>query len=96
MDRRYEWAAKYLLNVPLKEIAGEDADATTVGTGCQSNRATCQLGYQVTIQNPIPRRHVGWPNFMQTEGGPVAESARIPTTANFIRAVSSNNPEKRQ
>jgi hypothetical protein len=31
VDRRYEWAAKYLVNVPLKEIAGADADATTVG-----------------------------------------------------------------
>jgi hypothetical protein len=31
IDRRYEWAAKYLLKVPLKEIAGADADATTVG-----------------------------------------------------------------
>lgn len=28
MDRRYEWAARYLLKVPLKEIAGADADAT--------------------------------------------------------------------
>lgn len=31
IDRRYEWAAKYLVKVPLKEIAGADADATTVG-----------------------------------------------------------------
>jgi hypothetical protein len=30
-DLRYEWAAKYLVKVPLKEIAGADADATTVG-----------------------------------------------------------------
>lgn len=29
--RRYEWAARYLLRVPLKEIAGADADPTTVG-----------------------------------------------------------------
>ena len=31
IDRRYEWAAKCLMNVPLKEIAGVDADAATVG-----------------------------------------------------------------
>jgi hypothetical protein len=31
IDRRYEWAAKYLARVPLKEIAGEDADASTAG-----------------------------------------------------------------
>jgi hypothetical protein len=31
MGRRYEWAARYLLRVPLKEIAGADADAATVG-----------------------------------------------------------------
>jgi len=31
IDRRYEWAAKYLLKLPLKEIAGAEADATTVG-----------------------------------------------------------------
>jgi hypothetical protein len=31
MDRRDEWAARYLVKVPLKEIAGADADATTVG-----------------------------------------------------------------
>jgi hypothetical protein len=31
IDRRYEWAAKYLVKMPLKEIAGSDADATTVG-----------------------------------------------------------------
>ena len=31
IDRRYDWAAKYLVKVPLKEIAGADADATTVG-----------------------------------------------------------------
>ncbi len=31
MDRRYEWAARYLLKTPLKEIAGADADAATVG-----------------------------------------------------------------
>jgi hypothetical protein len=31
IDRRYEWAARYLIGVPLKEIAGADADATTVG-----------------------------------------------------------------
>jgi len=31
IDRRYEWAAKRLVKVPLKEIAGADADATTVG-----------------------------------------------------------------
>lgn len=28
---RYEWAAKYLVKVPLKEIAGENADSSTVG-----------------------------------------------------------------
>lgn len=32
LERRYAWAAKCLLRVPLKEIAGQDdADATTVG-----------------------------------------------------------------
>jgi len=31
IDRRHEWAAKRLVKVPLKEIAGADADATTVG-----------------------------------------------------------------
>jgi len=31
IKRRYEWAAKYLLKVPLKEIAGADEDASTVG-----------------------------------------------------------------
>jgi hypothetical protein len=31
MDRRYEWAARYLLKAPIKEIAGADADAATVG-----------------------------------------------------------------
>jgi hypothetical protein len=31
IDRRYGWAAKYLAKVPLKEIAGADTDATTVG-----------------------------------------------------------------
>ena len=31
IDRRYEWAAMYLLKKPLKEIAGADADPTTVG-----------------------------------------------------------------
>ena len=31
IHRRYEWAAKYLLKVPLKEIAGADAEASTVG-----------------------------------------------------------------
>ena len=31
LERRYEWAAKYLLGVPLKEIAGADADPSTVG-----------------------------------------------------------------
>ena len=37
--RRYEWAAKYLLQVPLKEIAGADAEASTVGVGSKKNRA---------------------------------------------------------
>jgi len=31
IERRYEWAAKYLIRVPLKEIAGVDAEASTVG-----------------------------------------------------------------
>jgi hypothetical protein len=31
LNRRYEWAAKYLLKIPLKEIAGGGADASTVG-----------------------------------------------------------------
>ena len=31
INKRYEWAAKYLIKVPLKEIAGADADASTVG-----------------------------------------------------------------
>ena len=31
IKRRYEWAARYLVKVPLKEIAGADADASTVG-----------------------------------------------------------------
>src|SRR5262245_21464099 len=31
INRRYEWAARYLVNVPLKEIAGADADVSTVG-----------------------------------------------------------------
>jgi hypothetical protein len=31
LEQRYEWAAKYLLGVPLKEIADADADASTVG-----------------------------------------------------------------
>jgi len=31
IERRYEWAAKYLIRVPLKEIAGADAEASTVG-----------------------------------------------------------------
>jgi hypothetical protein len=31
IHRRYEWAAKYLVKVPLKEIAGGDAEASTVG-----------------------------------------------------------------
>ena len=31
IDRRYEWAAKYLGRVPLKEIAGADAAVSTVG-----------------------------------------------------------------
>lgn len=31
IERRYEWAAKYLIKVPLKEIAGADAEASTVG-----------------------------------------------------------------
>lgn len=31
IDRRHEWAAKYLLGVRLKEIAGADADVSTVG-----------------------------------------------------------------
>ena len=32
MDRRYEWAAKYLVRLPLKEIAAQDsADPSTVG-----------------------------------------------------------------
>jgi hypothetical protein len=30
-DRRYEWAAAYLVRAPLKVIAGADADASTVG-----------------------------------------------------------------
>jgi hypothetical protein len=32
LERRYEWAAKYLLDIPLKEIAARDrADPSTVG-----------------------------------------------------------------
>jgi len=31
MDRRYAWAANYLLGVPLKQIAGNDEDVSTVG-----------------------------------------------------------------
>jgi hypothetical protein len=31
LGRRYEWAAKYLSKIPLKEIAGADADPSTVG-----------------------------------------------------------------
>jgi hypothetical protein len=31
IERRYEWAARYLGGVPLKEIAGENADPSTVG-----------------------------------------------------------------
>jgi hypothetical protein len=31
IERRYEWAARYLAREPLKEIAGEDADPSTVG-----------------------------------------------------------------
>jgi hypothetical protein len=31
IERRYEWAAKYLARVALKEIAGEDACASTAG-----------------------------------------------------------------
>lgn len=31
IDQRYEWAAKRLVKIPLKEIAGADADASTVG-----------------------------------------------------------------
>ena len=31
MDQRYQWAARYLLKTRLKEIAGADADAATVG-----------------------------------------------------------------
>jgi hypothetical protein len=30
-SRRFEWAAKYLLRIPLKEIAGADAEPSTVG-----------------------------------------------------------------
>ncbi len=31
IERRYEWAARYLLGIPLKEIAGAEADPSTVG-----------------------------------------------------------------
>ena len=31
INRRYEWAAKYLVKVPLKEIGGAHAEASTVG-----------------------------------------------------------------
>lgn len=31
LDQRYEWTARHLVGVPLKEIAGADADASTVG-----------------------------------------------------------------
>jgi len=31
VERRYEWAARYLARVPLKEIAGENAGPSTVG-----------------------------------------------------------------
>jgi hypothetical protein len=31
IDQRYEWTAQYLMEVPLKQIAGEHADASTVG-----------------------------------------------------------------
>jgi hypothetical protein len=31
IERRYEWAARYLVKVPLKEIAGQNADPSTVG-----------------------------------------------------------------
>jgi hypothetical protein len=30
-ERRYEWAAKYLLGIPVKEIAGPDDSVSTVG-----------------------------------------------------------------
>ena len=31
LDQRFEWAAKYLARVPLKEIAGDHANPSTVG-----------------------------------------------------------------
>jgi hypothetical protein len=31
LERRYEWAAQYLAQIPLKEIAGEHANSSTVG-----------------------------------------------------------------
>lgn len=52
-ERRYVWAAKYLLRVPLKEIAAQDnADATTVG---RVARATLTLANWLELSNDMKR-----------------------------------------
>jgi len=50
LKRRYEWAAKYLLKVPIKEIAG--ADTSTAG---RVAREILRLAGWLSGNSPLPR-----------------------------------------
>jgi len=54
IHQRYEWAAKYLARIPLKEIASEDADASTVGR--IARQIVRSAGWAGKIRRPRSRR----------------------------------------
>jgi hypothetical protein len=54
---RYEWAAKYLARIPLKEIAGENADASTVGRIARQIVRSAGWATKSRRTSPSFRRH---------------------------------------
>jgi hypothetical protein len=51
LNRRDEWAALYLLGKPLKEVAGAEADASTVGRIARETLR--QAGWSTTPTEPV-------------------------------------------
>jgi hypothetical protein len=73
VHRRYEWAAKYVARIPVKEIADENADASTVGR--IARQIVRSAGWAGKIRRPRSRRST-------------AEQGRSKAPSEQIEAVS--------
>jgi hypothetical protein len=54
IQQRNEWAAKYLAKIPLQEIAGEHADASTVGRAAREIVRSAGWNTKSRLEKPAP------------------------------------------